>query len=463
VIDEPSKRRILLPAVPKTGGESPGLRRLRIHYLQGLWHAAGAHRRPGNRIAGPLHSALFLICLLALSACNSATPKQPALATAYAGPHSLNLRKDLGPKAPTIATVAHGEPVEVLETRRRFVRVRTTQGVEGWTDENLLLNEKQMAALRWLADNSKRFPSQGEARVYDALNLHTDPTRQSPSFSQITEGMMVDVIGHRVTMHRAVQPSVRVPLQKTALTKKKSSKSKSSFVSELPLPPAAPPPPRWLDLSRPRATDLSASAKPLETSTAAPPGGDDWSLVRLKDGRVGWVLTRMLNMALPDEVAQYAEGRRITAYLSLGEVKDKNGAIKHNWLWTTQGSGLKPYEFDSFRVFVWSPQRHHYETALIERNVKGIYPIEPGPQVESDRRGFSLVLEERDGQFYKRTYGFSGYHVRMISREPYHPPPDAPDFRSVGFDPPASIEIAQAGWRDKVKGWWNKMWGGPNQ
>ena len=31
----------------------------------------------------------------------------------------------------------------------------------------------------------------------------------------------------------------------------------------------------------------------------------------------------MLTMSIPDEVAQYAEGHRITAYLPLGEVKEK--------------------------------------------------------------------------------------------------------------------------------------------
>lgn len=441
------------------------MRGLRFRHLPAMWDAAGADRRFGDwvklssRKARKAKKALLLGLVLVLAGCNSATPKQPAVGTAFAGPHSLNLRKDLGPKAPAIATIQHGEPVEVLETRRRFVKVRTAQGVEGWTDENLLLTEKQMAGLRWLADNSKRFPSQGVATVYDTLNLHVDPTRQSPSFNQITEGMTVDVIGHRVTTHRVAPASAIASARQVAPAKRKSSKAKKGFVSELPLPAAAPLPPHWLELSRPRGTDLSAAAKPLDLSGATQPAGDDWSLVRLKDGRVGWVLARMLSMALPDEVAQYAEGRRITAYLSLGEVRDKNGVIKHNWLWTTQGPGLRPYEFDSFRVFVWSQQRHHYETALIERNVKGYYPIEPGPEEGQDRRGFSLVLEEKDGQLYRRTYVFSGYHVRMISKAPYQMPADLPDFRTAGFDPPESMEIAQAGWRDKVRDWWSRLRG----
>ena len=41
---------------------------------------------------------------------------------------------------------------------------------------------------------------------------------------------------------------------------------------------------------------------------------EDCNLVRSKEGRTGWVLTRALRMAIPYEVAQYAEGHRITAY-----------------------------------------------------------------------------------------------------------------------------------------------------
>ena len=108
---------------------------------------------------------------------------------------------------------------------------------------------------------------------------------------------------------------------------------------------------------------------------APPMPRDDWSLIRAPDGKAGWVLTRALIMAIPDEVAQYAEGHRITSYFSLGEVRDGE-QIKHNWLWTTLSSRLQPYQFDSFRVFSWSLRRHRYETTYIERRLTGYLPAE---------------------------------------------------------------------------------------
>ncbi len=124
-------------------------------------------------------------------------------------------------------------------------------------------------------------------------------------------------------------------------------------------------------MSRPRASDLPDYQAP---EAPPPPPLDDWDLVRTKDGTAGWVLARNLYMSVPDDVAQYAEGNRITSYLSIGDVQDGD-QVKHNWLWTTAASSLKTAEFDSFRVFVWSKSRHRYETAFIERNVTGFFPV----------------------------------------------------------------------------------------
>jgi hypothetical protein len=143
---------------------------------------------------------------------------------------------------------------------------------------------------------------------------------------------------------------------------------------------------------------------------------DDWSLVRTADKKAGWVLTRMLTMAIPDEVAQYAEGHRITSYFALRPNKEGD-TVKNDWLWTTIAKGGEPYEFDSFRVFVWSHKHHRYETAYIERNVVGHYPIEVSNT--GDAPSFSLILEGDDGALVRKTYSFEGFRVRMVRKEPY--------------------------------------------
>ncbi len=128
---------------------------------------------------------------------------------------------------------------------------------------------------------------------------------------------------------------------------------------------------------------------------------------------------------------------------------------KHNWLWTTASTG--PAATMSSTVFASSSgviKRHRYETAYIERNVKGYYPVEVQSAPGEDEKTFSLVLEDKDGKLYKRTYGFTGYHVRMISKTPYQQPPSLPEMRDVrSFDPLPAAPAAESGWREKLHDW----------
>src|SRR5882672_2223692 len=161
-------------------------------------------RIPGAKLAPVLArvcAGLGVVLCVAVSGCASRAAQQPSTGVAYAGPANLNLRKDLAPKAPVVGVTHHGDRLDVIDTRRRFIKVRTAQGVEGWTDSNLLLTEQHMNDLRRLAESAAKLPSQGSATVYDVLNMHTEPRRQSPSFFQIPEGGTVEVIGHQLTQN----------------------------------------------------------------------------------------------------------------------------------------------------------------------------------------------------------------------------------------------------------------------
>ncbi len=422
------------------------------------------------RFAAPALGVMFL-----LTACGSRPAMEEPVGEAFAGPVSLNLRQDLAGRSPAVTAVKHGERLDILEVRRRFMRVRTKDGTEGWTDSNLLLSSLEMEQLAGLEARAATLPSQGAASVFDALNMHPEPKRQSPSFFQIPEGGAVEVVGHVVRPR--VQPNSRAPAAERARKappKKKAKAKQNVLLIPPPRPPA--PPAKW-ELARPRVYDLPGFAAP------APPPPiplDDWSLVRTPEGKAGWVLSRMLFMAVPDEVAQYAEGHRITAYLPLGEVKDGND-IKKIWLWTTASPGVRETEFDSFRVFVWSSRRHRYETAYVERDVKGYFPVEvvsiPGQQ----EKGFALVMEEQGGggrvskrdvkrapgavqsndeasvgKLYRRTYAFAGFRVHLLAKEPYQRP--AADAAQIATTPAVSPPAAQESWHRRISAWAQRWW-----
>src|SRR5437762_12858091 len=112
--------------------------------------------------------------LLWLAACGKSEPPRAAVVgEAFVGPATLKLRSDIPLQSATVATVKHGDRLEILQTRRRFLRVRTPAGAEGWTDERQLLAAADMDSLKELTARAAKLPSQGVATTYAPLNIHT--------------------------------------------------------------------------------------------------------------------------------------------------------------------------------------------------------------------------------------------------------------------------------------------------
>jgi hypothetical protein len=373
-------------------------------------------------------SAKFFILIglvpgLFLAGCRQGPPRATAIGEAFVGPATLKIRSEIALESPVAATVKHGDRLEILQRRRRFLRVRTASGAEGWTHERQLLAAADMDSLKGLAQRAAAMPVQGEATVWEALNIHTLPARQAPSFYQMQEKERVEVLAHLVAPRKDLPRAPLIPPpQKKARLAKKPAKPPKYPPPPMPRPPA--PPEDWLELSK---TDLEIDESEVpEEPEAAPVPTDRWSLVRTRTGQAGWALTRRLFMAIPDEVAQYAEGHRIVAYFSLGTVRD-GAETKHTWLWTTRGGSAGAHDFDSFRIFIWSLRRHRYETAYIERNLRGYLPVlrrdveyaGTGAAASPGRYpGFSVCLEKGDGQRYRREYAMLGNIVRSAGERP---------------------------------------------
>lgn len=341
------------------------------------------------------YSVIAIISFAGLfCSCNQQQDTTPAIGHAWAGPAVLKLRKEIDPKSAAVATVHYGDRLEIVAQRRRWYRVRTTGGVEGWTSDRELLDAGQMRRLRALAAETNGLPSQGVATTFGNLNVHAEPSRQSPSFVQIKEHEKVDVIAHKVTpRNAALEPRELVPPRPKTQKKEKPSKIPSP-----PAPPAPAPPPDWLELSK--------ESEPPELTEPQPAGPvDDWTLIRTAGGQSGWVLTSGLYLTIPDEVAQYAEGHRITSYFSIGKVRDGDQQ-KDIWLWTTSEKLGEDHDFDSYRVFTWSLRHHRYETAYIQRRERGFFPV------LAKQGEFSVCLERDDGSRTRVQYTMMGNAVR---------------------------------------------------
>ncbi|HSW50206.1 MAG TPA: SH3 domain-containing protein, partial [Bryobacteraceae bacterium] len=72
------------------------------------------------------------LCLALLLAGCGGRDEERVIGEGFVAPATMNLRQDLGPRQPSVATLRHGERVEILGTRRRFVKVRSASGAVGW-------------------------------------------------------------------------------------------------------------------------------------------------------------------------------------------------------------------------------------------------------------------------------------------------------------------------------------------
>jgi hypothetical protein len=373
--------------------------------------------------------------LLVFAGCRSGpSVHAPAIGQAFVGPATLKIHADMSLQSAAVATVKHGQRLDILARRRSLIRVRTPGGTEGWTEARQLLAASDMASLRELAVRAAKMPSQGQATSYSDLNAHTQPSRAAPSFLQIKAAEKFDLLA-TISLPRTDLPRAPLvfPAPKRA-AKKDDSKNK---IPPPPMPKPPPPPADWLELSG-RDPDEPAPEPEQPAAGKAPVSLDYWSLVRVSTGQAGWVMTRNVSMAIPDEVAQYAEGHRIVSYFSLGQLTDHDQR-KEIWLWTTVASGIHDYDFDSFRVFVWSFRHNRYETSHVERNLEGYLPVvaKPAGAAGETNPGFSICVVNRADKRVRREYELSSGRIHLVSES------DCPATAPV-YTPPTASTLAAA-------------------
>ncbi len=339
--------------------------------------------------------AIVLLTAMLLSC--STEPEERQVEEAFAARGSVTLKEELKPNAPVVATLGMGERVEIVGRRRRFLRVRTSAGAEGWTRDSELATPRLLDFMRQQREQTADDPSQGTFLALYPLNVHLEPYRWSPTIYQLQEEEAVELLRRKL-------------------------------VDRLPNPPEPDKPP------------------------PAPTGIDDWSLLRLANGQVGWVLSAGMYSGIPDEVKQYAERRRITSYASLGKTEVGEGATKDIWLWTQAESGKLQYDFDVFRVFKWSGRVGGYQTIKIEYGLEGYLPIETYPQLETKYGtgpGFSVIVEKNE-QRLQRTYVVLSFRVQLVEEKPA-PPPQAPIRFEEKTEPPAPPPSLV----DRIREWWS--------
>jgi hypothetical protein len=164
------------------------------------------------------------------------------------------------------------------------------------------------------------------------------------------------------------------------------------------------------------------SAKASGGRASSGPVFEDWWLVRDADNRVGWVLARMVDLDVPLDIAQYAEGQRIVAFFPLNQVLDtgKDGTGKnvsqYLCVLSEPHDGL-PYDYNQIRVFTWNVKKHRYETAYREHGLNGVLPVTVTSE-NFDKEGmlpvFILRVKDESGNVTERKYKLNTPIVRRV-------------------------------------------------
>ena len=264
--------------------------------------------------------------------------------------------------------VKNGDRVQILERERRFARVRTAGGAEGWMEQRSLVPQSVYDGFQKLAQQEQNAPVQATGTTRNDTNIHLDPGRETEHLYQLNQGSKVSIL-KRATAEKIVPGAIAKPTSKN------------------------------------------------ESSKAATPVIEDWWLIRDPDGHLGWVLARMVDLDVPLEIAQYAEGQRIVAFFVLNQVADGDKKVSQYLVVLTEPKDGMPFDYNQVRVFTWNVKRHRYETAYREHNLNGFLPVTVS-QENFDKEGtlpvFVLPVKDDNGNVSQRKYKMNTPIVRRV-------------------------------------------------
>ena len=312
---------------------------------------------------------LLLLGLLALaSGCNRLRRMQHE--TVYVSVRQMYLHDRVAAVSNRVAAVVNGQPLEVLEHGRRFLKVKTQKNEIGWIEERAVVDSKTYDSFEQLAKQHKPDPVVATAVLRDDLYLHIFPGRDTEHFYLLAANAKVQLLARASVPKVAaagfgMQPKPNEPKPPVAAIAPAPAPAKA-------LAPAA-------KSAAKRSSAASAAAVP---SVPEPPPVvlEDWWLVRDDQGHAGWLLAGRVDVDVPDEIGVYGEGQRIVGAYILAKVTDPAATTPNHEVpeyVTVLGppkSGL-PFDFDQVRVFTWSVKHHRYETAFRLHPIQGFLPL----------------------------------------------------------------------------------------
>ena len=300
---------------------------------------------PLPRRAGLRFFACSAICVAVMTALSGCTRLREHVKpeTVYVVAKQTYLRDRVAAVSNRVALVTNGEPLEVVEHGRRFLKTKTSKGEVGWIEDHMVIDQATYDQFAALQQQHGHDPVVATAVLRDDLYLHMKPGRDTERFYLLPENQKLQLLIRASVPKPGPPQGLLTPPHPAAGKGKKAAASQGKESSETP---------------------------PME----------DWWLVRDSRGQVGWLLARRLDVDVPDEIAGYSEGQKIIGAYVLTKVYDPESSLPDKlvpeYISVTNAykDGL-PYDFDQVRIFTWNVKKHRYETAYRQRDIEGYLPV----------------------------------------------------------------------------------------
>jgi hypothetical protein len=318
--------------------------------------------------------ALLLVCVAGLST-GCSRFRHELHETVYVSARQMYLHDRVAAVSNRVGMVTNGQPLEVLEHGRRFLKVKTAKNEIGWIEERAVIDAKAFQAFDQLRAQHKNDPVVATGVVRDDIYLHLTPGRNAERFYLLAANAKVQLLA-RASVPKAVPGSGR------------SSK------------PQSPKPGQAAKASAPGSGSKPAAngaANIPGLPEAEPPVLEDWWLVRDGQGQTGWLLGGRLDVDVPDAIGIYGEGQRFVGAYVLSKVHDPEATTpgqeiaQYVTVLAPPKSGL-PFDFDQVRVFTWSIRHHRYETAFRLHPIQGYLPVRVTPGAGGSAPTFSFQI-----------------------------------------------------------------------
>jgi hypothetical protein len=297
--------------------------------------------------------------------------------TVYVSARQMYLHDRVAAVSNRVAEVTNGQPLEVIEKGRRFLKVQTQKNEVGWIEDHAVIDKATYDSFARLYTDHRHDGVIATGTVRDDVYLHNLPGRQTEHFYLLPGNDKVELLARASVPKVAPAPA---PVSSSAGTAKPAEAKNSAMV-----------PPAGSLGAKLRVTVPPGQRAPVVREPAAPsepPAMEDWWLVRDAQGHAGWLLAGRVDVDIPDEVGVFAEGQRMVGAYVLTKVHDEQATTpdhevaEYVTVLSPPHAGL-PFDFDQVRVFTWSLKRHRYETAFRLHPIQGFLPVkvtsEAGP------------------------------------------------------------------------------------